>query len=158
MFWKRLGLAAASFAFAAAAAVAAEIKPAVVYDLGGRFDKSFNEGVYNGAEQFKKDKGIAYRDFETQNDAQREQALRNFARKGFSPIVAVGFSQAAAVEKVAGEFSDTKFAIIDMVVDKPNVSSIVFKEHEGSYLVGVLAAMASDRTGHRRSTRVSMRP
>ncbi len=144
MFWKRLGLAAASFAFAAAAAVAAEIKPAVVYDLGGRFDKSFNEGVYNGAEQFKKDKGIAYRDFETQNDAQREQALRNFARKGFSPIVAVGFSQAAAVEKVAGEFPDTKFAIIDMVVDKPNVSSIVFKEHEGSYLVGVLAAMASE--------------
>ncbi|MGI9374447.1 MAG: BMP family lipoprotein [Hyphomicrobiales bacterium] len=144
MFWKRLGLAAASFAFAAAAAVAAEIKPAVVYDLGGRFDKSFNEGVYNGAEMFKKDKGVAYRDFETQNDAQREQALRNFARKGFNPIVAVGFSQAAAVEKVAGEFPDTKFAIIDMVVDKPNVSSIVFKEHEGSYLVGVLAAMASE--------------
>lgn len=124
-------------------AAAADIKPAVVYDLGGRFDKSFNEGVYNGAEKFKNDKGVAYRDFEVQNDSQREQALRNFARKGFSPIVAVGFAHGAAVEKVAGEFPDVQFAIIDMVVDKPNVSSIIFKEHEGSYLVGILAAMAS---------------
>ncbi len=127
----------------AVAAHAAEIKPAIVYDLGGRFDKSFNEGVYNGAEKFKKDTGIAYRDFEIQNDSQREQALRNFARRGFTPIVAVGFAHAAAVEKVATEFPKIQFAIIDMVVDKPNVSSIVFKEHEGSYLVGVLAAMAS---------------
>jgi len=124
-------------------ALAAEIKPAIVYDLGGRFDKSFNEGVYKGAEKFKKDTGIEYRDFEIQNDSQREQALRNFARRGFGPIIAVGFAQAAAVEKVAAEYPDTKFAIIDMVVDKPNVSSILFKEHEGSYLVGMLAAMAS---------------
>ena len=122
---------------------AADIRPAIVYDLGGRFDKSFNEGVYSGAEKFKKDTGIEYRDFEIQNDSQREQALRNFARKGFSPIVAVGFSHAAAVEKVATEFPKVQFTIIDMVVDKPNVSSIVFKEHEGSYLVGVLAALAS---------------
>ena len=127
-------------------ALAAEIKPAIVYDLGGRFDKSFNEGVYKGAEKFKKDTGIEYRDFEIQNDSQREQALRNFARRGFGPIIAVGFAQAAAVEKVAAEYPDTKFAIIDMVVDKPNVSSILFKEHEGSYLVGMLAAMAS-KTG-----------
>ena len=122
---------------------AADIKPAIVYDLGGRFDKSFNEGVYTGAEKFKKDTGVEYRDFEIQNDSQREQALRNFARKGFSPIVAVGFAHAAAVEKVATEFPKVQFTIIDMVVDKPNVNSIVFKEHEGSYLVGVLAALAS---------------
>ncbi len=122
---------------------AADIKPAIVYDLGGRFDKSFNEGVYTGAEKFKKDTGIEYRDFEIQNDSQREQALRNFARKGFSPIIAVGFSHAAAVEKVATEFPKVQFTIIDMVVEKPNVNSIVFKEHEGSYLVGVLAALAS---------------
>ena len=141
-----IALAAASFAWSAATVVAAEIKPAIVYDLGGKFDKSFNEGVYNGAEQFSKDTGVAFQDFEIQNDSQREQALRNFAKKGFSPIVAVGFSQAQAVEKVAAEFPDIKFAIIDMVVDKPNVASIVFKEHEGSYLVGILAAMAS-KTG-----------
>ncbi|WP_179956184.1 BMP family lipoprotein [Pannonibacter tanglangensis] len=125
---------------------AADIKPAVLYDLGGKFDKSFNEAAYTGAEEFKKATGIEYRDFEIQNDAQREQALRNFAKRGQSPIVAIGFSQANAVEKVAKEFPDIQFAIVDMVVDLPNVRSIVFKEHEGSYLVGVLAAMAS-KTG-----------
>jgi basic membrane protein A len=123
----RLLSTAAAFAVLAATAIAAEIKPAIVYDLGGKFDKSFNEGVHNGAEQYKKDTGIEYRDFEIQNDSQREQALRNFAKRGHSPIVAVGFSQAQAVEKVAEEFPDIKFAIIDMVVDKPNVASIVFK-------------------------------
>ena len=143
MFY-RLCSAVLIFIAAACAAVAAEIKPAIVYDLGGRFDKSFNEGVYNGAEKFKKDTGIEYRDFEITNDSQREQALRKFARGGHSPVVAVGFAHAAAVEKVAAEFPDTKFAIIDMVVDKPNVRSILFKEHEGSYLVGILAAMASE--------------
>jgi basic membrane protein A len=124
----------------------AALKPAVVYDLGGKFDKSFNEGVYAGAEKFKKDTGLEYRDFEPQNEAQKEQALRRFARDGHSPIVAVGFSQQAALEKVAVEFPNLRFAIIDAVVDKPNVRSITFKEHEGSYLVGMLAAMAS-KTG-----------
>jgi basic membrane protein A len=127
-------------------ALAQQIKPAIVYDLGGKFDKSFNEGVYNGAEQFKKQTGIEYRDFEIQNDAQREQALRRFARDGFSPVVAVGFSQASALEKVAKEFPNTKFTLIDMVVELPNVQSVVFKEHEGSFLVGLLAAKAS-KTG-----------
>ena len=120
---------------------AAPLKPAVVYDLGGKFDKSFNEGVYNGAEAFKKETGVEYRDFEPQNEAQKEQALRRFAREGFSPIVAVGFSQQSAVEKTAAEFPNIRFAIIDAVVDKPNVRSITFKEHEGSYLVGLLGAM-----------------
>jgi basic membrane protein A and related proteins len=127
----------------AGTALAADIKPAIVYDLGGKYDKSFNEGVFNGAEQFKKSTGVEFRDFEIQNDAQREQALRRFAKDGYSPVVAVGFSQATALEKVAKEFPNTKFAIIDMVVEQPNVQSIVFKEHEGSFLVGLLAAKAS---------------
>jgi len=143
---RTLGLALAGLAACAAAALAQDFKPAIVYDLGGKFDKSFNEGVYSGAERFKAETGIAYRDFEPQNDAQREQALRRFARDGYSPIVAVGFSQASAVEKVAGEYPDLKFAIIDMVVERPNVQSIIFKEQEGSFLVGMLAAMAS-KTG-----------
>ncbi|SET20868.1 BMP family lipoprotein [Oceanicella actignis] len=142
----RRTLLAATAALAAMAAQAAELKPAVVYDLGGKFDKSFNEAAYSGAERFRKETGVAYRDFEIQNDAQREQALRRFARSGYNPIVAIGFSQAAAVEKVAKEFPDANFAIVDMVVDLPNVRSILFKEHEGSYLVGILAAMAS-KTG-----------
>ncbi|MFL4993834.1 MAG: BMP family protein [Microvirga sp.] len=141
----KFGLALAGLAFSASAAFAqqAAFKPAVVYDLGGKFDKSFNEGVHTGAEKFKKDTGTDYRDFEPQNDAQREQALRRFARDGFSPIVAVGFSQETALKKVAEEFPKTQFAIIDSVVEKPNVQSIVFKEHEGSFLVGLLAAQAS---------------
>lgn len=143
---KKLFAAVAMTAMMAGAALAAEIKPAVVYDIGGKNDKSFNEGAYMGAEKFKTDTGTAYQDFEITNDSQREQALRKFAERGFSPIVAIGFSHAQAVEKVASEFPNVQFAIIDMVVEKPNVASIVFKEHEGSYLVGVLAALAS-KTG-----------
>lgn len=136
------GLALASMAPAAAA----DVKPALIYDIGGKFDKSFNEGAFHGAERFKQASGIDFRDFEIQNDTQREQAMRKFARDGYSPIIAIGFSQASALEKVADEFPNTKFGIVDMVVDKPNVQSIVFKEHEGSFLVGLLAAKAS-KTG-----------
>jgi basic membrane protein A len=123
---------------------AADVKPAIIFDLGGKFDKSFNEAAYNGAEKFKKESGIDYRDFEIANEAQREQALRKFAKDGNNPIVVVGFSWASALEKVAPEYKDTNFAIIDMVVTgQPNVKSIVFKEQEGSYLAGVMAAMAA---------------
>ena len=138
------GLAAALLA--STAAFAADIKPAIIYDLGGKFDKSFNEGVFNGAPKFKKETGVDFRDLEIQNDAQREQVLRKFAKDGFSPIMTVGFAWATALGKVADEFPKTKFGIIDMVVDKPNVQSMVFKEQEGSFLVGVIAAKTS-KTG-----------
>ena len=137
---------AAAFVMSATAALAADDKPAIVFDIGGKFDKSFNESMFNGSEKFKAESGTAYGEFEIANEAQREQAIRNFADQGYSPIIAAGFAQAAAVEKVAKEYPDLKFAIVDMVVDLPNVQSIVFNEHEGSYLVGVMAAMAS-KTG-----------
>ena len=136
--------AVAALALGTASALAAE--PAVIYDLGGKNDKSFNEAAFKGAEQFKKETKAKYREFEIQNDSQREQALRKFARDGNDPIIAIGFSQAQAVTAVAKEFPKTHFAIVDSVVDLPNVRSIVFKEQEGSYLVGVLAALAS-KTG-----------
>ena len=123
-----------------------ELAPAIVFDMGGKFDKSFNEGAYNGAERFKKETGIVYREFEVTAEAQREQALRNMARRGSQIVVGIGFSQASGMEKVAKEFPAVKFAIVDAVVDLPNVQSIVFKEHEGSFLVGMAAAMAS-KTG-----------
>ena len=135
--------ALAALAFVGQAHAQNSETPAIVYDLGGKFDKSFNEAAYNGAERFKTETGVEYREFEIQNESQREQALRNFARRGYSPIIAMSFSQEAPLTKVAKEFPDTKFAIIDAVVDLPNVRSIVFKENEGSYLVGMLAAMAS---------------
>jgi basic membrane protein A len=121
--------AAAVLALAAGSASAADDKPAIVFDIGGKFDKSFNESMYNGSEKFKAETGIQYGEFEIANEAQREQAIRNFADQGYSPIIAAGFAQAAAVEKVAKEYPDLKFAIVDMVVDLPNVQSIVFKEH-----------------------------
>ena len=136
--------AAALMSAVSAVAMAADIKPALVYDLGGKFDKSFNEAAHRGAEAYKAETGTEYRDFEISNDTQREQAMRNFARKGYNPIVVIGFSQASALEKVAKEFPDTQFGIVDMVVDLPNVRSIVFKEHEGSYLVGLLAGMSAE--------------
>ena len=140
-----LGLAAAAFTAVSAVSAFADghVKPALVYDLGGKNDKSFNESAFSGAERFKEETGVDYKDFEIQNDAQREQAMRRFARDGHNPVVVIGFSQAAALEKVAKEFPDTKFGIVDMVVEQPNVRSILFTEHEGSYLVGVMAAKAS---------------
>ncbi len=121
-------------------------EPAIIYDLGGKFDKSFNESAFTGAEKWKKESGGSYREFELQSDAQREQALRRFAEAGNNPIVMAGFMFATPLAEVAKDYPDTKFAIIDMVVDSPNVRSVIFNEHEGSYLVGMMAAMAS-KTG-----------
>ncbi len=133
----------ASLTLAALSAQAAS-EPAVIYDTAGKYDKSFNEAVFrNGVELYNKDKGVKVKEFEPQNEAQREQGLRRLASRGNGPIVAVGFNMGSAVEKVATEFPKTQFTIIDMVVDKPNVQSVIFKEHEGSFLVGALAAIAS---------------
>ncbi len=140
---KRLILGITASLMLAGSALAMDAKPAVVYDKGGKNDGSFNQSAYDGAEKFKAETGIDYRDFEVTDDAQREQAMRRFAEDGHNPIVVIGFSQAAALEKVAKEFPDVKFGIVDMVVDLPNVRSIVFKEQEGSYLVGVMAAKAA---------------
>ncbi len=125
-------------------AALAESKPAVIYGLGGKFDRSFNESTYNGAQRFTSETGTAYREFELQSDAQREQVLRRFAQEGRSPIVVAGFAFAQPVNTVAQEYPDTSFVIIDSVVELPNVRSLVFKEHEGSFLVGLLAALASE--------------
>ena len=121
-------------------------EPAVVFDMGGKFDKSFNEAAYNGMEMWKKESGKKYLEFEISNESQREQALRRMAERGASPIIGIGFGQASAIEKLAKEFPKQNFAIIDMVVDLPNVQSVVFKEQEGSFLVGTMAALAS-KTG-----------
>ncbi|WP_421848444.1 BMP family lipoprotein [Marinomonas sp.] len=121
----------------------AATEPAVVYDQAGKFDKSFNEGVYNGVKKYTAETGVQVREFEPKNEAQVEQGLRRLAKRGYSPIVTVGFNMTSAVEKVAKDFPDVKFTIIDGVIDLPNVQSVVFKEYEGSFLVGALAAMAS---------------
>ncbi|QBX99609.1 BMP family ABC transporter substrate-binding protein [Rhodophyticola sp. CCM32] len=118
--------------------------PAIIFDLGGKFDRSFNEAAFNGAQRWAEETGGEYREIELQSDAQREQAMRRLAEAGSNPIVMAGFSQASALEVVAPDYPDTTFVIIDGVVDQPNVRSVIFSEHEGSYLVGMLAAMSSE--------------
>lgn len=133
--------AAATLALSAGAAMA---DPAIIFDLGGKFDKSFNESAFTGAQRWAEETGGTFNDFELQNEAQREQALRRLAEAGANPVVMTGFAFASTLEQVAPDYPDTDFTIIDMVVDAPNVTSIVFTEHEGSYLVGMMAAMASE--------------
>lgn len=125
---------------------AKEFQPAIVYDFGGKFDRSFNQSASEGAERFKRDSGIAFREFEITNAAQREQIMAQLAKRGADIVVAVGFTQASAVEKVAKQYPAVKFTIIDAVVDLPNVESINFREQESSYLCGMAAALAS-KTG-----------
>ncbi len=124
-------------------AVAGDSKPAVIFDMGGKFDKSFNQSAYEGAERFKKATGIKYNELEVTNEGQREQFQRKLAQRKNSPIVVTGFSQAPPLAKTAQAFPKTNFVIIDAVVKEPNVRSVVFREQEGSFLVGALAALKS---------------
>ncbi|MEE2859752.1 MAG: BMP family lipoprotein [Paracoccus sp. (in: a-proteobacteria)] len=138
---KSLLSGAAMTALSAGAALA---DPALIFDLGGKFDKSFNEAAYMGAQRWVEETGGSYRELEMQSEAQREQALRRLAESGSNPIVMTGFAFGDVLNQVAGDYPDTKFAIIDMVVEAPNVQSVVFTEEQGSYLAGVMAAMASE--------------
>ena len=90
-----------------ASILSADIKPAVIYDMGGKFDKSFNESVYNGAQRFTKETGIKVMEFEVTNEAQREQGMRKMAQRGANVIVWVGFAQADGMkELISSYFSD----------------------------------------------------
>lgn len=141
-FMKNILGSAAAVALSATAAVA---DPAIIFDLGGKFDKSFNEAAFQGAQRWAEETGRSFREIELQNEAQREQALRRFAEAGSNPIVMAGFAFADALGKVAPDYPDTKFAVIDVNwLSMPNVRGIGFNEHEGSYLVGMLAAQASE--------------
>ena len=141
-FMHKILATTAALALSAGAALA---EPALIYDLGGKFDKSFNEAAYNGAEKFAAEGG-SYRDIELQSEAQREQALRRFAEAGFNPVITTGFSIASILGEVAKDYPDTKFVNIDGWLPEvpPNVQLIGFQEHQGSYLVGMMAAMASE--------------
>jgi basic membrane protein A len=128
----------------AGGAYAADPKFAVIYDAGGKFDKSFNQSASEGAERFKKETKIGFMEVQVASDTQTEQVLRNLARKNVDLIAAIGFGQAQAVQNIAKEFPKTKFVLIDGVAAGNNVSSVLFKEQEGSYLVGVAAALAAN--------------
>lgn len=122
----------------------ADFKPAVVYDMGGKFDKSFNEGVATGLEKFTKETGIHVMEFKVTNESQREDAMVRMIKKGATIVLGVGFGQADAMDKVAAANPDVKFSLIDVSwLDRPNLRQYGYKEHEGSYIVGVAAALAT---------------
>ena len=100
---------------------------AVIYDSGGKFDKSFNESAHNGAERFKNDTGLEYIDFEAANNAQIQQGLRKLVQRGAKTIVAMGFAMAADVEAVANESPDVNFTIVDVFwLGGANIQNIDF--------------------------------
>jgi len=143
MVQRLIGCVAAAVIAASPAMAQEEFRPAVVFDMGGKFDKSFNEGVWNGVKRFMDETGVEVMEFEVTNETQREQAITRMAQRGASLIIGVGFAQADAIDKIAAEYPDRSFAIIDVYwLDRPNLRQYRFEEHEGSYLVA--AAMASE--------------
>jgi basic membrane protein A and related proteins len=144
MKFKQLSLAIAALcACASASADMAGAKLAIVYDAGGKFDKSFNQSAAEGVTRFMKETGVKVFEAQANYDTQAEQVLRALARKKLNLIISIGFSQSQPVQKIAAEYPNTHFVIVDGNAQGKNVNSVLFKEQEGSYLVGVAAAMAS---------------
>ena len=131
------------FSHALSHAALAEYKVGLVLDKGGKDDKSFNASAYTGAMKAKEKLKVFVKYVEATDDHSFEPLLRAFANKDFDLIVAVGIAQADAVKKVSAAFPKKNFVLIDNEVAAPNVHSLLFEEHEGSFLVGALAAMKS---------------
>lgn len=129
------------------------IRVGIVFDIGGKNDRSFNAAAWEGVERAERDLNICLYDVEPGNPTSIEPAMRAFAEKNFDLIIGVGFAQGPIMQKVAEDYPEIKFAIVDGVIfeadgktPKQNVASLVFREHEGSYLVGMIAA-AKSKTG-----------
>lgn len=135
-----------------------KIRVGIVFDIGGKDDRSFNAAAWAGANCAASGKwpdgtncekaplNIVLRDIEPGNPTSIEPAMRAFAERNYDLIIGIGFAQTPIIELVAKDYPNIRFAIVDGVSDLPNVASLVFKEHEGSYLVGMLAAKTS-KTG-----------
>ena len=135
-----------------------KVRVGIVFDIGGKDDRSFNAAAYDGVKCAetgrhpdgtpcdKPSLGIMLRDVEPGNPTSIEPAMRAFAERGYDLIIGVGFAQAPIMEIVAKDYPNINFAIVDGASELPNVASLVFKEHEGSYLVGMIAAKES-KTG-----------
>ncbi len=126
------------------------LRVGMVFDVGGKGDQSFNDSAYRGL-QWASQLGVTHVEIEPGADADREMGLRMIAGQGFDLVIGVGFLFTDAIKAVADEFPDTKFAIVDgFIPDKPNVSSLLFTEHEGSFLVGVIAGMKTKADGKKK--------
>lgn len=118
----------------------------LVFDIGGKDDRSFNAAAWEGAQRAMKTLPIVLRDVEPGDPTSIEPAMRAFAERDYDLIIGVGFAQSDIMAKVAKDYPNLDFAIIDGVIEAPNVASLVFKEHEGSYLVGMIAGRTT-KTG-----------
>jgi basic membrane protein A and related proteins len=125
---------------------AKKVHVGIVFDIGGKDDRSFNAAAYEGVKRAARELPIVLRDAEPGDATSLEPAMRAFAQMGYDLIIGVGFAQAPIIEQVARDYPNTHFAIVDGVGESPNVASLLFKEHEGSFLVGMIAAAAS-KTG-----------
>ncbi|WP_407571351.1 BMP family protein [Deinococcus altitudinis] len=133
--------AVSSAALSSVAFAQTQMRVGMAYDAGGKFDKSFNESAFNGATKAAKAYGLQVKDFEPSDPSQVVQGIRAFATEGFDLTIGVGFNNNASITQVAKENPDLSFGLIDDVSAAPNVASLTFKEEEGSYLVGYLAAL-----------------
>ncbi|MFD1628081.1 BMP family lipoprotein [Azospirillum griseum] len=124
-------------------ACASGFTPGLIYAVGQKFDKSFNEGAYTGAERFKSASGIGYLEYAPQAPAQFDLGVAGLIRRGATDIVTVGFYYATPLAKLAPQHPTVRFTIVDAVAEATNIRSVTFREQEGSFLVGVLAALAS---------------
>lgn len=122
------------------------VRVGIVFDIGGKDDRSFNAAAFEGVKRAERELGIVLRDVEPGNPTSIEPAMRAFAERGYDLVIGVGFAQAPIMEVVAKDYPNINFAIVDGVSELPNVASLVFKEHQGSYLVGMIAARTT-KTG-----------
>src|SRR5436853_1317107 len=118
----------------------------IVFDVGSKDDRSFNAAAWEGVQRAAKDFPIVLRDVEPSDATSVEPAMRAFAERGYDLIIGVGFNLVPGIEAAAKDYPNLNFVIVDGVSSLPNVSSLIFKEHEGSYLVGMIAAITS-KTG-----------
>src|SRR5690606_9071014 len=142
-----LGLTLAGL-YTPAASAQATHRVAIVFAVGGLGDQSFNDSAYEGVLRAQSELGVAFDFIEPQPLADYEPLLTRFAQtRRYDLIISIGFNQADALDAVAERFPDQKFAIVDMVVDKPNVASYVYKEPERGFLLGAIAGLVTTRTG-----------
>ncbi len=142
-FW-RICLAVLTLPLLTPALPAAEpLKVGLVLDRGGKDDKSFNTSAYEGAMRAKTKLGIALKYVEATDDNAFEPLMRRFAQSDYGLIIGIGFAQKEAITKAAAQFPKVHFAIVDAVVEAPNVRALMFQEHEGAYVIGAIAALTS---------------
>jgi basic membrane protein A len=119
------------------------LKVGLVLDRGGKDDKSFNASAFRGATRAQKELNIHLKVLECSSDSAFVPSIRTFAQHGYDLIIGIGFVQKSAIEAVAKQFPNLSFLLIDAPSTVPNIRSIIFQEHEGSYLVGTIAALTS---------------